>query len=58
MAAIADDLLDEIVPRGEGDFVELYAFPFPAIVIGELLGVRAEDRDDFQQLEPRRRRAR
>ena len=40
---------------GEGDFVELFALPFPAIVIGELLGVRPEDRDDFQRLEPRRR---
>ncbi len=49
VAAIADELLDEIVPLGEGDFVELYAVPFPAIVIGELLGVRPEDRDDFQR---------
>ena len=49
VAAIADELFDAIVPQGEGDFVELYAFPFPAIVIGELLGVRAEDRDDFRR---------
>ncbi len=47
VAALADELLDDIVPRGEGDFVELYALPFPAMVIGELLGVRSEDRDDF-----------
>jgi cytochrome P450 len=47
VATIADELFDDIVPRGEGDFVELYASPFPAIVIGELLGVRPEDRDDF-----------
>jgi cytochrome P450 len=46
-ATIADELFDDIVPRGEGDFVELYASPFPAIVIGELLGVRPEDRGDF-----------
>jgi cytochrome P450 len=49
VAAIADELFDEIVPRGEGDFVELYAYPFPAIVIGELLGVQPEDRDDFHR---------
>ena len=49
VAAIADELFDAIVPQGEGDFVELYAFPFPAIVIGELLGVRAEDREDFRR---------
>ena len=47
VAAIADELFDDMVPRGEGDFVELFALPFPAIAIGELLGVRPEDRDDF-----------
>ena len=47
VAAMSDALFDEIVPRGEGDFVELYALPFPAIAIGELLGVRPGDRDDF-----------
>ena len=49
VAAIADELFDAIVPQGEGDFVELYAFPFPAIVIGELLGVRPEDREHFRR---------
>jgi cytochrome P450 len=49
LAAVADELFDEIAPRGEGDFIELYAYPFPAIVIGELLGVRPEDRDNFHQ---------
>lgn len=38
-AAFADD--------GEGDFVRLFAFPFPAVVIAELLGVPVERRDDF-----------
>ncbi len=32
---------------GEGDFVRLFAFPFPAIVIAVLLGVPPERRDDF-----------
>jgi cytochrome P450 len=32
---------------GEGDFVELFAFPFPAIVIAELLGVPTDERDRF-----------
>ena len=49
VAALADELFDEIVPLGEGDFVELFAAPFPAIVIGELLGVGAEHRDDFHR---------
>lgn len=33
--------------NGEGDFVQLFAFPFPAIVIAELLGVPADERDHF-----------
>ena len=33
--------------HGTGDFVELFAFPFPAIVIAELLGVPADRRDQF-----------
>ena len=33
--------------RGEGDFVRLFAFPFPAIVIAELLGVPVDRRDEF-----------
>ena len=32
---------------GEGDFVILFAFPFPAIVIAEMLGIRPEDREQF-----------
>lgn len=32
---------------GEGDFVRLFSFPFPAEVIAELLGVRPEDRERF-----------
>ena len=47
---MADDLLDDIVPHGEGDFVPLFALPFPALAIGELLGVRREDRDMFGEL--------
>ncbi len=32
---------------GEGDFVRLFAFPFPAVVIAVLLGVPPERRDEF-----------
>jgi cytochrome P450 len=48
LAAIADSLLDDLVPRREGDFVEAFAAPFPALAIGELLGVRPEDRRAFR----------
>ena len=60
LTAIADQLLDEMfasvspepsVGAGDGagaaDFVSMFAFPFPALAIGELLGVPAEDRDLF-----------
>ena len=46
--AMADSLFDTFIADGEGDFVELFTFPFPAMVIGEILGVRSEDRDRFR----------
>jgi cytochrome P450 len=46
---MADELFDEMLQRGEGDFVDLFAFPFPAMVIGELLGVHRRDREDFRK---------
>lgn len=46
--AIADRLLDGLPDRV--DFVEAVAFPFPVTVIGELLGVPAEDRPVFREL--------
>lgn len=49
LRAIATSLLDGFVDRGEGDFVDLFAFPFPALVIGELLGIPPEDRDRFRR---------
>lgn len=38
---------DAFSADGAGDFVRLFAFPFPAIVIAEMLGIRSEDRDQF-----------
>lgn len=46
--AIADELLDQIADQGTADLVETYAFPLPIIVIAELLGIPAEDRDKFR----------
>jgi cytochrome P450 len=45
---MVDDLLDGM--DGELDFVEAFAFPLPVSVIGELLGVPAGDRAQFQTL--------
>jgi cytochrome P450 len=45
---IGDEMWDRAFGRdGEGDFVRLFAFPFPAIVIAALLGVPQDRRDDF-----------
>jgi cytochrome P450 len=46
--AMVDGLLDRL--DGETDFVEAFAFPLPVNVIGELLGVPAADRAQFQSL--------
>jgi cytochrome P450 family 142 subfamily A polypeptide 1 len=40
-----NDILDAVCERGECDFVRDIASPLPMIVIGDLLGVRQEDRD-------------
>jgi cytochrome P450 len=45
---MVDDLLDGMT--GEADFVTAFAFPLPVNVIGELLGVPASDRAQFQSL--------
>lgn len=46
--AIVDQLLDEMSAGDDADLVRDFSFPLPAIVIAELLGVPAEDRDDFK----------
>ncbi|MCA2211923.1 cytochrome P450 [Jidongwangia harbinensis] len=46
--AMVADLLDRM--DGETDFVSAFAFPLPVNVIGELLGVPAADRAQFQPL--------
>lgn len=45
---MVDDLLDAM--SGPVDFVNAFAFPLPVNVIGELLGVPAPDRAQFQSL--------
>ncbi|WP_433359813.1 cytochrome P450 [Actinoplanes sp. CA-142083] len=45
---MAEDLLAEV--DGPGDFIQAFAFPLPVGVIGELLGVPAADRGQFQSL--------
>ncbi|UOY02495.1 cytochrome P450 [Blastococcus sp. PRF04-17] len=45
---IVTDLIDAFVDRGEGDLHHELAYPLPTIVIAEMLGVPAEDRDRFK----------
>ncbi|MEV8389309.1 MULTISPECIES: cytochrome P450 family protein [unclassified Streptomyces] len=45
---ITDDLLDAMIPAGQGDLVDALAFPLPITVISELLGVPHADRDSFR----------
>jgi len=47
LRAICDDLIDRAVARGECDFVRDIAAPLPMIVIGDMLGVPPEDRDQL-----------
>ncbi|MDS0283033.1 cytochrome P450 [Haloarcula onubensis] len=47
--AIAADLLDDAIDGGRMDLVDDFAYPFPVIVIAELLGVPSEDRPQFRR---------
>jgi cytochrome P450 len=44
-----DDVLDTVRPRGRMDVIRDLAYPLPATVIAELLGVPHADRDRFKQ---------
>jgi cytochrome P450 len=45
MEQIVDELLDEVAGAGAMDVIEQVAYPLPVIMIAELLGVPASDRD-------------
>jgi cytochrome P450 len=45
---VVDGLLDGLPRRGIVDLKESFAFPMPAIVIAELLGIPAADRERFK----------
>jgi cytochrome P450 len=44
---IVDELLDAVQDNGRMDVMRDFAYPLPAIVIAEMLGVPPEDRDRF-----------
>jgi cytochrome P450 len=48
VVAMVDEILDQLADDGGGDVMDLLAFPLPVRVIGELLGVPVEDREQFR----------
>ena len=48
ISTLTEDLLDKIVSAGTADLIEDLAYPLPVIVIAELMGIPAEDRDRFK----------
>src|SRR5690349_3926665 len=44
---VCDAIIDGVIERGECDFVKDIAAPLPMILIGDMLGVAPEDRDDL-----------
>lgn len=45
---IADELLDNVQAKGAMDLIDEYAFPLPIVVIAEMLGIPAADRNRFR----------
>ena len=45
---LVDELLDAVAGRDRIDLIGDFAFPLPVIVIAEMLGVPAEDREQFR----------
>jgi len=48
IADLVNQLLAPLCERGGGDYMQAFAYPLPAIVIAEMLGVPAEDRERFR----------
>ncbi|WP_049574345.1 cytochrome P450 family protein [Streptomyces sp. SBT349] len=46
--ALADRLVDGFAARGRADLIDEFAFPLPVYAICDMLGVPAEDQDDFR----------
>ncbi len=49
VAELADELFDSVVGQDRFDFVSSITYPLPVIVIAELLGIPASDRDLFRE---------
>ena len=45
---VTDSLIADLAPRGHMDVISDFAYPLPAVVIAEMMGVPASDRDLFK----------
>jgi len=50
ISTLLEPLLDHVADAGEVDLLDALAFRFPVAVIGELVGVPEDDRDQFRSL--------
>ncbi|HKR50774.1 MAG TPA: hypothetical protein VJT72_14565 [Pseudonocardiaceae bacterium] len=50
IVALTDRALDAMADKGGGDVIAELAYPLPAAVIGEMLGLSPEDAEQFQAL--------
>jgi cytochrome P450 len=48
ISALTEELLDGIAAQGSADLIAELAYPLPVIVIAELMGIPAGDRDHFK----------
>jgi cytochrome P450 len=48
MHEIANELLDRALEQREVDFIEAFTYPLPVIVIAEIIGIPAADREQFK----------
>jgi cytochrome P450 len=46
---IANGLLDTVIANGKMDLIRDFAYPLPMLVISEIIGLPAQDRDRFKQ---------
>jgi cytochrome P450 len=47
--AVADALIDNVEAHGRMDLIRDFAYPLPATIISEMLGVPSEDQDQFRR---------
>ncbi len=46
---VANELLNKVIEKGEMDMIKDFAYPLPATVIAELLGIPTQDQDLFKR---------